>query len=157
MQVPNRLGLGSPSVTKPGPGPPITSNSGVTSQWFDSGVTLLLRSSKRFLTILSGRSAWPRLKDHVVEPVQDDVPAGTMRRAAPTALPPRAVVALFRAPDAQHFERASHVLRDAGVTCQEYTLTTDGALDALVRTRKTLGISCSASAPYGPSRSARGG
>ena len=54
-------------------------------------------------------------------------------------LPPRAVVALFRAPDAQHFERASQVLRDAGVTCQEYTLTTDGALDALVRTRKTLG------------------
>ena len=57
----------------------------------------------------------------------------------PTVLPPRAVVAIFRAPDAQHFERASHVLRDAGVTCQEYTLTTDGALDALVRTRKTLG------------------
>ena len=54
-------------------------------------------------------------------------------------LPPRAVVALFRAPDAQHFERASQVLRDAGVTCQEYTLTTDGALDALVRTRKALG------------------
>ena len=54
-------------------------------------------------------------------------------------LPPRAVVAIFRAPDAQHFERASQVLRDAGVTCQEYTLTTDGALDALVRTRKTLG------------------
>jgi 2-dehydro-3-deoxyphosphogluconate aldolase / (4S)-4-hydroxy-2-oxoglutarate aldolase len=30
------------------------------------------------------------------------------------------------------------VLRDAGVTCQEYTLTTDGALDAFVRTRRTL-------------------
>ena len=73
-------------------------------------------------------------------PVQDDVPAGTDAAARrPTVLPPRAVVALFRAPDAQHFERASQVLRDAGVTCQEYTLTTDGALDALVRTRKTLG------------------
>ena len=31
------------------------------------------------------------------------------------------------------------MLRDAGVTCQEYTLTSEGALDALVRTRKTLG------------------
>jgi 2-dehydro-3-deoxyphosphogluconate aldolase / (4S)-4-hydroxy-2-oxoglutarate aldolase len=47
-------------------------------------------------------------------------------------------VAIFRAPNAQHFEGASQVLRDAGVTCQEYTLTTDGALDAFVRTRRTL-------------------
>jgi 2-dehydro-3-deoxyphosphogluconate aldolase / (4S)-4-hydroxy-2-oxoglutarate aldolase len=31
------------------------------------------------------------------------------------------------------------VLRNAGVTCQEYTLTTDGALHALVRTRQALG------------------
>jgi 2-dehydro-3-deoxyphosphogluconate aldolase/(4S)-4-hydroxy-2-oxoglutarate aldolase len=47
-------------------------------------------------------------------------------------------VAIFRAPNVQHFEDASQVLRDAGVTCQEYTLTTDGALDAFVRTRRTL-------------------
>jgi 2-dehydro-3-deoxyphosphogluconate aldolase/(4S)-4-hydroxy-2-oxoglutarate aldolase len=54
-------------------------------------------------------------------------------------LPPRAVVAIFRAPDARHFEGVSQVLRNAGVTCQEYTLTTDGALHALVRTRQALG------------------
>src|SRR5688500_12990403 len=69
------------------------------------------------------------------------MPAGTADAATrrPTVLPPRAVVAIFRAPDARHFEGASQVLRDAGVTCQEYTLTSEGALDALVRTRKTLG------------------
>jgi 2-dehydro-3-deoxyphosphogluconate aldolase / (4S)-4-hydroxy-2-oxoglutarate aldolase len=48
-------------------------------------------------------------------------------------------VAIMRAPDARHFESASRALRDAGITCQEYTLTSEGALDALVRTRKTLG------------------
>jgi 2-dehydro-3-deoxyphosphogluconate aldolase / (4S)-4-hydroxy-2-oxoglutarate aldolase len=48
-------------------------------------------------------------------------------------------VAILRAPDARHFESSSQVLRDAGITCQEYTLTSEGALDALVRTRKTLG------------------
>jgi 2-dehydro-3-deoxyphosphogluconate aldolase / (4S)-4-hydroxy-2-oxoglutarate aldolase len=31
------------------------------------------------------------------------------------------------------------VLRDAGVTCQEYTLTSDGALNAFARTRRALG------------------
>jgi 2-dehydro-3-deoxyphosphogluconate aldolase / (4S)-4-hydroxy-2-oxoglutarate aldolase len=54
-------------------------------------------------------------------------------------LPPRAVVAIFRAPDARHFEGASQVLRDAGVTCQEYTLTSEGALNAVVRARGSLG------------------
>jgi 2-dehydro-3-deoxyphosphogluconate aldolase/(4S)-4-hydroxy-2-oxoglutarate aldolase len=74
-------------------------------------------------------------------PVADDVPAGTADVAArrPTVLPPRAVVAIFRAPDARHFEGASQVLRDAGVTCQEYTLTSEGALNAIVRTRRSLG------------------
>jgi 2-dehydro-3-deoxyphosphogluconate aldolase / (4S)-4-hydroxy-2-oxoglutarate aldolase len=48
-------------------------------------------------------------------------------------------VAILRAPDARHFESSSRVLRDAGITCQEYTLTSEGALNALVRTRKTLG------------------
>jgi 2-dehydro-3-deoxyphosphogluconate aldolase/(4S)-4-hydroxy-2-oxoglutarate aldolase len=47
-------------------------------------------------------------------------------------------VAIFRAPDARHFEGASEVLRDAGVTCQEYTLTSGGALHAFVRTRRAL-------------------
>jgi 2-dehydro-3-deoxyphosphogluconate aldolase/(4S)-4-hydroxy-2-oxoglutarate aldolase len=70
-------------------------------------------------------------------PVRDDVPDATARRR--TVLPPRAVVAIFRAPDARHFEGASHVLRDAGVTCQEYTLTSDGALNAFARTRRALG------------------
>jgi 2-dehydro-3-deoxyphosphogluconate aldolase / (4S)-4-hydroxy-2-oxoglutarate aldolase len=55
-----------------------------------------------------------------------------------TVLHPRAVVAIFRAPDARHFERASEVLRDAGIPCQEYTLTTEGALHALVRARRAL-------------------
>lgn len=75
------------------------------------------------------------------KPVRDEIPAGTAD-AAPrrrTVLPPGAVVAIFRAPDARHFAGAAQVLRDAGVTCQEYTLTSEGALDALVRTRKTLG------------------
>jgi 2-dehydro-3-deoxyphosphogluconate aldolase/(4S)-4-hydroxy-2-oxoglutarate aldolase len=74
-------------------------------------------------------------------PVRDDIPAGTPDATARrrTVLPPRAVVAIFRAPDARHFEGASHVLRDAGVTCQEYTLTSDGALNAFARTRRALG------------------
>jgi 2-dehydro-3-deoxyphosphogluconate aldolase / (4S)-4-hydroxy-2-oxoglutarate aldolase len=53
-------------------------------------------------------------------------------------LPPQAVVAIFRAPDARHFEGASQVLRDAGVTCQEFTLTSEGALHAFVRARRAL-------------------
>ena len=56
----------------------------------------------------------------------------------PSPLPPRAVVAVFRAPTAEHFVSASEVLWDAGVRCFEYTLTTDGALDALVGLRKLL-------------------
>ena len=56
----------------------------------------------------------------------------------PSPLPPRAVVVVFRAPTAEHFVAASEVLWDAGVRCFEYTLTTDGALDALVELRKLL-------------------
>jgi 2-dehydro-3-deoxyphosphogluconate aldolase / (4S)-4-hydroxy-2-oxoglutarate aldolase len=56
----------------------------------------------------------------------------------PSPLPPRAVVAVFRAPTAEHFVPASEVLWDAGVRCFEYTLTTAGALDALIALRKTL-------------------
>jgi 2-dehydro-3-deoxyphosphogluconate aldolase / (4S)-4-hydroxy-2-oxoglutarate aldolase len=73
-------------------------------------------------------------------PVRDDVPTDPADAAARrrTVLPPRAVVAIFRAPGARHFEGASQVLRDAGVTCQEYTLTSEGALQAFVRTRRAL-------------------
>jgi 2-dehydro-3-deoxyphosphogluconate aldolase/(4S)-4-hydroxy-2-oxoglutarate aldolase len=56
----------------------------------------------------------------------------------PSPLPPRAVVAVFRAPTAEHFVPSSEVLWDAGVRCFEYTLTTEGALDALVELRKLL-------------------
>ena len=56
----------------------------------------------------------------------------------PSPLPPRAVVAVFRAPTAEHFVPASEVLWDAGIRCFEYTLTTEGALDALVELRKVL-------------------
>jgi 2-dehydro-3-deoxyphosphogluconate aldolase / (4S)-4-hydroxy-2-oxoglutarate aldolase len=56
----------------------------------------------------------------------------------PSPLPPRAVVAVFRAPTAEHFVPASEVLWDAGLRCFEYTLTTEGALDALVELRKLL-------------------
>jgi 2-dehydro-3-deoxyphosphogluconate aldolase/(4S)-4-hydroxy-2-oxoglutarate aldolase len=47
-------------------------------------------------------------------------------------------VAIFRAPTADHFVPATEVLWAAGLRCFEYTLTTDGALDALVALRKVL-------------------
>ena len=56
----------------------------------------------------------------------------------PYPLPPRTVVAVFRAPTAEHFVAVSEVLWNAGVRCFEYTLTTEGALDALVELRKLL-------------------
>lgn len=59
-------------------------------------------------------------------------------RPLPSPLPSRAVVAVFRAPTAEHFLRASEVLWDAGIRCFEYTLTTDGVLDALVELRTLL-------------------
>jgi 2-keto-3-deoxy-6-phosphogluconate aldolase len=37
------------------------------------------------------------------------------------------VVAIFRTPEARHFEQASDVLCNAGVACHEYALTTEGA------------------------------
>lgn len=46
-------------------------------------------------------------------------------------LPPKAVVAVLRAPSAEHFVSASRVLWDAGVTCFEYTLTTEGVWSAI--------------------------
>jgi 2-dehydro-3-deoxyphosphogluconate aldolase / (4S)-4-hydroxy-2-oxoglutarate aldolase len=57
---------------------------------------------------------------------------------APLPLPLRAVVAVLRAPTAKHFLAACEVLRDEGVTCFEFTLTTEGALEALVETRAAL-------------------
>ena len=56
----------------------------------------------------------------------------------PLPLPPRALVAVLRAPTAERFVSASKVLWDAGVTCFEYTLTSEGALDALVEARQIL-------------------
>ena len=56
----------------------------------------------------------------------------------PLPLPPRAVVAVLRAPTAKNFVAACEVLRGAGITCFEFTLTTDGALEALVETRAAL-------------------
>lgn len=47
-------------------------------------------------------------------------------------------MAILRAPTAEHFVPASKVLWGAGVRCFEYTLTTKGALDALVELRKVL-------------------
>ena len=46
-------------------------------------------------------------------------------------LPSRAVVAILRAPTAQHFIAASSVLWDAGIRCFEFTLTSEGALEAV--------------------------
>jgi 2-dehydro-3-deoxyphosphogluconate aldolase/(4S)-4-hydroxy-2-oxoglutarate aldolase len=46
-------------------------------------------------------------------------------------LPPRAVVAILRAPTAEHFVAASSVLWDAGIRCFEFTLTSEGALEAV--------------------------
>jgi 2-dehydro-3-deoxyphosphogluconate aldolase/(4S)-4-hydroxy-2-oxoglutarate aldolase len=65
-----------------------------------------------------------------------DPPEAALRR--PTVLPPRALVAILRAPEARHFERASQVLREAGVDCHEYTLTSDGALTAFESARQTV-------------------
>jgi 2-dehydro-3-deoxyphosphogluconate aldolase/(4S)-4-hydroxy-2-oxoglutarate aldolase len=53
-------------------------------------------------------------------------------------LPPRAVVAVLRAPTAAHFVSSSTVLWEAGIRCFEFTLTTDGALDALAEARVAL-------------------
>src|SRR5215208_7156483 len=47
------------------------------------------------------------------------------------ASPPQAVVAILRAPTAHHFIRASSVLWDAGIRCFEFTLTSEGATDAV--------------------------
>jgi 2-dehydro-3-deoxyphosphogluconate aldolase/(4S)-4-hydroxy-2-oxoglutarate aldolase len=48
-----------------------------------------------------------------------------------SALPPRVVVAILRAPTAEHFVAASSVLWDAGIRCFEFTLTSEGALEAV--------------------------
>jgi 2-dehydro-3-deoxyphosphogluconate aldolase / (4S)-4-hydroxy-2-oxoglutarate aldolase len=51
-------------------------------------------------------------------------------------LPPRAVVAILRAPSAEHFVAASTVLLHAGLHCVEFTLTSAGALDAVSAFRR---------------------
>ena len=62
--------------------------------------------------------------------------AGTDRR--PSVLPPGALVAVMRAPDAGRFVASSEVLLEAGLTVFEYTLTTEGALAALTAARAAL-------------------
>ncbi|HEY5788824.1 MAG TPA: bifunctional 4-hydroxy-2-oxoglutarate aldolase/2-dehydro-3-deoxy-phosphogluconate aldolase [Microlunatus sp.] len=49
----------------------------------------------------------------------------------PLPVPAGAVVAVLRAPTAAHFAAASTVLWDAGIRFFEYTLTSDGALEAM--------------------------
>ena len=44
----------------------------------------------------------------------------------------------MRAPTAEHFVGVTSLLWDAGLTCFEYTLTTDGALDSLADARSAL-------------------
>lgn len=56
----------------------------------------------------------------------------------PSPLPPRALVAVFRAASAERFGEVSRVLWEAGITCFEYTLTTQGTLDALAEVRAAL-------------------
>ena len=72
----------------------------------------------------------------------DAPPAGTSAAPdpgrRPSVLPPQALVAVMRAPDAQHFVPASTVLLEAGLTVFEYTLTTSGALAALTAARDAL-------------------
>lgn len=50
----------------------------------------------------------------------------------------RKLVAVMRAPDASQFVAVSHVLYEAGFRCLEFTLTTQGAVDALRDARKEL-------------------
>ncbi len=50
----------------------------------------------------------------------------------------RPVVAILRAPDASRFLAASEVLYQEGFRCLEFTLTTSGALDALLTVRRSL-------------------
>lgn len=59
-------------------------------------------------------------------------------RPLPEVLSARPVVAVLRAPTAERFVEASEVLYETGIVCVEYTLTSEGALDALVTARKRL-------------------
>lgn len=54
----------------------------------------------------------------------------------PTPLPPQAVVAVLRAPSAEHFVPACTVLWEAGLRCFEFTLTSQGALQAVAELRR---------------------
>lgn len=56
----------------------------------------------------------------------------------PSPLPVGAVVGVLRAPDARHFVSSSQVLHEAGLRIFEYTLTTEGALDAVTAARESL-------------------
>ncbi|MBA8794138.1 2-dehydro-3-deoxyphosphogluconate aldolase/(4S)-4-hydroxy-2-oxoglutarate aldolase [Friedmanniella endophytica] len=58
------------------------------------------------------------------------------RRAS--VLPEAAAVGIFRAPDAGRFVAAAEVLAEAGLTCLEFTMTSAGALEALVEAKRRL-------------------
>lgn len=49
------------------------------------------------------------------------------------------VAAVLRGDRSEHVDAVAHALAAAGITCLELTLTTPGALDALVRLRSSLG------------------
>jgi 2-dehydro-3-deoxyphosphogluconate aldolase/(4S)-4-hydroxy-2-oxoglutarate aldolase len=66
------------------------------------------------------------------------VTAGQLESNALSRLARQPVVAILRAPDASRFLAASEVLYEAGFRCLEYTLTTDGALEALRAARNAL-------------------
>jgi 2-dehydro-3-deoxyphosphogluconate aldolase/(4S)-4-hydroxy-2-oxoglutarate aldolase len=55
-----------------------------------------------------------------------------------TTLAAHPIVAILRAPNGDRFRDASRVLYDAGFRCLEFTLTTNGVLDALEATRAAL-------------------
>jgi 2-dehydro-3-deoxyphosphogluconate aldolase/(4S)-4-hydroxy-2-oxoglutarate aldolase len=56
----------------------------------------------------------------------------------PLPVPPGTVVAVLRAPTAEHFVTASTALWEAGIRCFEFTLTSAGALEALTRLRSAV-------------------
>jgi 2-dehydro-3-deoxyphosphogluconate aldolase/(4S)-4-hydroxy-2-oxoglutarate aldolase len=66
------------------------------------------------------------------------MPADTDRVALTPQLRDTGVVAILRAARQEHLEAVSDALAQSGITCLELTLTTPGALAALVRVRAAL-------------------
>lgn len=55
----------------------------------------------------------------------------TTHKRQTSPLPEKAVVAVLRAPSAEHFVAASTVLWENGIRCFEFTMTSNGALEAV--------------------------